>query len=73
LQTILIEAAKLAPRDNPQLAAVHDGELKPSQSGDAGGGAQAGGLLKGRGQERETVSGSGMGWGGGEQNEQPVG
>jgi transposase len=28
LQTILIEAAKLAPRYNPQLAAVHDRELK---------------------------------------------
>jgi transposase len=28
LQTILIEAAKLAPRYNPQLAAVHEGELK---------------------------------------------
>jgi transposase len=28
LQTILIEAAKLAPRHNPQLAAVHEGELK---------------------------------------------
>jgi transposase len=28
LQTILIEAAKLAPRHNPQLAAVHERELK---------------------------------------------
>jgi len=28
LQTILIEAAKLAPRYNPQLAAVHDRELQ---------------------------------------------
>ena len=28
LQTILIEAAKLAPRYNPQLAAVHERELK---------------------------------------------
>ena len=28
LQTILIEAAKLAPRYNPQLAAVHARELK---------------------------------------------
>jgi transposase len=28
LQTILIEAAKLAPRYNPQLAAVQEGELK---------------------------------------------
>jgi len=28
LQTILIEAAKLAPRWNPQLAALHDKELK---------------------------------------------
>jgi transposase len=28
LQTILIEAAKLAPRFNPQLAAVHERELK---------------------------------------------
>jgi transposase len=28
LQTILIEAAKLAPRWNPQLAAVHSKELK---------------------------------------------
>jgi transposase len=28
LQTILIEAGKLAPRYNPQLAAVHEGELK---------------------------------------------
>jgi len=28
LQTILIEAAKLAPRHNPQLAAVHKRELQ---------------------------------------------
>ena len=28
LQTILIEAAKLAPRHNPQLAGVHQGELQ---------------------------------------------
>ena len=28
LQTILIEAAKLAPRHNPQLAAVHERELQ---------------------------------------------
>jgi hypothetical protein len=28
LQTILIEAAKLAPRHNPQLAAVHQRELQ---------------------------------------------
>jgi transposase len=28
LQTVLIEAAKLAPRWNPQLAAVHDRELE---------------------------------------------
>jgi hypothetical protein len=28
LQTILIEAAKLAPRHNPQLAAVHARELQ---------------------------------------------
>jgi transposase len=28
LQTILIEAAKLAPRYNPQLAALHQRELK---------------------------------------------
>jgi len=28
LQTMLIEAAKLAPRHNPQLAAVHEQELK---------------------------------------------
>ena len=28
LQTILIEAGKLAPRYNPQLAAVHEGERK---------------------------------------------
>jgi len=28
LQTILIEAAKLAPRFNPQLAAVHQRELQ---------------------------------------------
>jgi len=28
LQTMLIEAAKLAPRHNPQLAAVHGQELK---------------------------------------------
>ena len=28
LQTILIEAAKLAPRFNPQLAAVHERELQ---------------------------------------------
>ena len=28
LQTMLIEAAKLAPRYNPQLAAVHERELK---------------------------------------------
>ena len=28
LQTVLIEAAKLAPRWNPQLAAVHERELE---------------------------------------------
>jgi transposase len=28
LQTILIEAAKLAPRYNPQLRAVHEREVK---------------------------------------------
>ena len=28
VQTILIEAAKLAPRYNPQLAAVHERELQ---------------------------------------------
>jgi transposase len=43
LQTVLIEATKLAPRWNPQLAQVHERELergKP-QPGHLGGGAQA--------------------------------
>jgi len=47
LQTALIEAAKLAPRWNPQLAAVHARELERghSQSSYPAGGTQAGGLL----------------------------
>ena len=57
LQTVLIEAAKLAPRWNPQLAAVHEQEVQrgQSQSGDLAGGAQAGGLSVGGGQIRKAV------------------
>jgi hypothetical protein len=36
LQTILLEAAKLAPRHNPQLAAVHQRELSAGRQGDQG-------------------------------------
>ena len=57
LQTILIEAAKLAPRHNPQLAAVAPAgtTARKSQPGDAGGSAQAGGISAGRGKERQAI------------------
>jgi transposase len=60
LQTILIEAAKLAPRFNPQLAAVHGRELQRGHRNRA----TLAVARNGRGQERETVSGSGKRRGG---------
>ena len=60
LQTVLIEAAKLAPRWNPQLAALHASRIgaRPCQSSHLASGAQAGGLSAGCGQERSTLPGT---------------
>jgi len=45
LQTALVEAAKLAPRWNPQLAAVHERKCSAAtQPGDSGRGTKVGGL-----------------------------
>jgi len=58
LQTALIEAAKLAPRWNPQLAALHTRELERGHRNRAtlAGGSQTRLLSAGRGQERSAVS-----------------
>ncbi len=60
LQSVLIEAAKLAPRWNPQLAALHAHalEARPSQPRDLASGAKTGGLPAGCGQERPALSGA---------------
>ena len=51
LQTVLIEAAKLAPRYNPELAALYAKELQEvgDHNQDSGGSSQAGGMAIGRG------------------------
>lgn len=56
LQTILIEAAKLAPCHNPQLAAVHERELQRGNRTRATlAVAQAGSVPDGGGQERQAI------------------
>jgi transposase len=67
LQTILIEAAKLAPRYNPAAGrrAPTGTPAGESQPGDAGGGAQASGVPHGGGQEWPAVPDAGERRGGG--------
>ena len=58
LQSVLIEAAKLAPRWNPQLAQLHAQQMERGtrQSRHLAGGAQASGLFAGRRQEWAAFS-----------------
>ena len=71
LQTVLIEAAKLAPRWNKPVGRTPRAgtEARRSQPGDLGGGAEAGGVFVGGGQIGQAVRGSqpaGEGDGGGQ-------
>jgi len=64
LQSMLIEAAKLAPRWNAELALVYEREKqRESQPGHARSGAEAGCLPDGGGSEREGLQqNAGQGW-----------
>ena len=60
LQTILIEAAKMAPRNSPALAMIYDREKQKEQcqSGHAGRGAETGGVLSRRRSAPKRLSGN---------------